>query len=176
MGLPIRRAQFQTAKFAAWLAKNGAEVGTPTNGYEVIRYRAYALGSTKAVTHIVYAKENGLLTFSGVTRDHYAAFLAGHDFPGMFVSKLDKPHIPADSKKDRKRLLLVERDGSDCWFCGKPLGEDMTIEHLVPRSKGGVNHLDNYVLAHQACNALAADKHLAAKMDLRASLRAKVPA
>lgn len=39
--LPIRRQQVKVERFLVWLAENGAEVGTPTNPYEVVRYRAY---------------------------------------------------------------------------------------------------------------------------------------
>lgn len=76
-------------------------------------------------------------------------------------------------RAERHRAALLQRDGSDCWFCGRDLGDDITIEHLVPRSKGGVNHLDNYALAHAKCNQDAADKTLVEKIDMRARLRAE---
>ncbi len=48
---------------------------------------------------------------------------------------------------------LLERDGSLCQLCQKPLGEeDLSIDHVLPRSKGGRHALDNFQLAHGRCN------------------------
>jgi len=184
MKLPIRRAQFKTAEFAAWLAQQGAEVGTPTNPYEVVRYRAYVIGGAKPATHIVYAKESGLLNFVGETRAHYEAFMAGEKFAGMFVSQLDPAPsndgtaVPRNVKKPSRGEItrdgLLLRDGEGCWFCGKSMGDDSTIEHLVPRSKGGVNHSDNYVLAHRKCNSDAANMPLVEKLAMRQRLRGEM--
>ncbi|MBO9624130.1 MAG: HNH endonuclease [Sphingomonas sp.] len=185
-GLPIRRAQFKTAAFLAWLAENGAEVGTPTNLYEVVRYRAYHAGSVKALTHIVYAKESGLLNFQGASAEHYGLFQAGLTFgrglalaaPGagnqLEAASAPKPTVKQgddESKAARRRAKLLARDGDECWFCGRAMGDDCTIEHLVARSKGGVNHLDNYALAHRACNNAAADKPLVEKIAMRERAR-----
>jgi 5-methylcytosine-specific restriction endonuclease McrA len=56
----------------------------------------------------------------------------------------------------RKVALLRARDGNDCWLCGKPLGGSpggsITLDHVIPRSKGGSNTLDNLRLAHRRCN------------------------
>lgn len=179
--LPIRRAQFDTANFAAWLAKNGAEIGKPTNPYEVIRYKAYVSGSKAAATHIVYAKENGLLTFTGAAREHYIQFAAGSQmFPTAEANPFHVPHkarVQAardvePSKGDKRRAKLLERDGDECWFCGEPMFDDCTIEHLVPKSGGGSNGLANFALAHRACNNRAADLPLVKKIALRVEMRA----
>lgn len=176
--LPIRRAQFKTAAFLAWLAEQGAEVGKPTNPYEVVRYKAYTPGAMKAGTHVVYAKESGLLTFSAATKAHYETFLTGGRLVGAFVSRFDTPTTegpaaePKPSKSAKVRQKLLERDGPDCWFCGTVMGDDCTIEHLVPKSEGGGNRLANYALAHQRCNARAANLPLVQKIALRGEMRA----
>lgn len=180
--LPIRRAQFDTENFVAWLAKNGAEIGKPTNPYEVVRYRAYSPDSKRPMTHIVYAKENGLLNFQGRTKAHYQAFLAGESIAQMFVSKFDVPQpVPNPERQSiepsvtaKQRAKIRARDGEGCWFCGEALGHDATIEHLIPKSKGGGNSLANYVLAHSRCNSLAADKPLVEKIAMRARMRGDV--
>lgn len=174
--LPVRRKQFWTGEFANWLIANGAELGRPTNIYEVIRYRAFHGKSPRALTHIVYAKENGLLNYQGASRDHYIAFLAGQRMP-MLGSK-PKPTVenPAQqSLSAKQRAKLIERDGDGCWFCGLPMGDDMTIEHLVPKSAGGGNKLANYALAHGACNRAAGNKPLVEKIEMRAALRVPTP-
>lgn len=65
---------------------------------------------------------------------------------------------------------LLKRDGDECWFCGGPLKNDITIEHLVPRSVGGGNDLKNLVLAHSECNQLAADMDMNRKIEFKAAL------
>ena len=181
--LPIRRNNFKTQEFLAYLAANGCEIGKPSNPYEVVRYRAYWKDGKKPITHIVYSKENGLLTWMNGSQGHYHSFL--QDVPMArnnppFVSQFDgrqpkgetikaKSKRPA-SKAEITRKKLLERDGPDCWFCGEVMGDDCTIEHLVPKSKGGRNTLANYALAHQSCNAKAADLPLVDKIALRAKL------
>lgn len=187
--LPVRRQQFKTADFAAWLARNGAEIGTPTNPYEVIRYRAYVASGNRAETHIVYAKESGLLTFTGSSRNHYIQFQTGaqmyHDAApgnpnGGWVrpdgGPFRKDAQPKATATMKRRQRLIDRDGGGCWFCGIALGDDITIEHLVPKSKGGRDGLANYALAHARCNLAAADLPLVKKIELRAKLRGEVPA
>ena len=41
--------------------------------------------------------------------------------------------------------------GDACWLCGQP-GAD-TADHVVPRSRGGGNELDNLRPAHRRCNS-----------------------
>jgi hypothetical protein len=173
--VPIRRAQFDVQSFAAWLASEGAEIGIPTNAYEVIRYKAYWRGTTKAATHIVYTKENGLLTWTGGSLGHYRAMLDGTPIDNLLTATRKKvAPVKTVSKSENKRVKIAQRDGNDCWFCGRGMGSDRTLEHLVPKSKGGPNNLDNYVLAHRECNNLAADMPLVEKIELRAKLRAEL--
>lgn len=177
--VPIRRSQFALQQFLAWLASEGAEIGVPTNPYEVVRYKAYWRGTSKAATHIVYAKENGLLTFTQGSLGHYRAFLDGTPmeelpkFENVKNSSVVNPKTEL-SKGEKKRTAIAERDGEDCWFCGVALGTDRTIEHLVPKSKGGRDILENYALAHAKCNHVAANMSLVAKIALRSKMRGEV--
>jgi hypothetical protein len=50
---------------------------------------------------------------------------------------------------------LVARDGDRCWYCGYALTEGdraCTIDHVLPRSEGGSNRLENLRLACSYCN------------------------
>jgi len=175
--LPIRAEQFQTADFLAWLARNGAEVCTPTNPYELVRYRAYTSGATKAMTHIVYRKDNGLLTWTGASMKHYEAFISGAEFAWSqpYAVRTSEPTEPAPKKLGtaaRHRAQIAKRDGTDCWFCGLPLGSDVTLEHLLPQSKGGRHNAANLVLAHERCNGRAANLSISEKVELRTQMRA----
>lgn len=179
--MPSRDHQLDIQAFAGWLAMGGAEIGVPTNAYEVLRYRAYPDGATKMMTSIVYRKETGQITWTGASFKHYRRFLDGVPMIGQSAGKAKtalkaKPEkiIQGVSKKEITRQKLLERDGDQCWFCGKPVGADKTIEHLVPKSTGGKNAIANYALAHRACNAQAADMPLIEKIELRQRLRAAV--
>lgn len=56
------------------------------------------------------------------------------------------------------RHRLAEAQNWRCCYCGVPMIHDRcsptqaTIEHIVPRSLGGPNRPDNYVVACRACN------------------------
>ncbi|MDQ1256132.1 MAG: hypothetical protein QG656_728 [Candidatus Hydrogenedentes bacterium] len=51
------------------------------------------------------------------------------------------------------RRNIFERDKNACQYCGKRLAKsDLTIDHVVPRSRGGRDTWDNLVLACVACN------------------------
>ena len=47
-----------------------------------------------------------------------------------------------------------------CELCGKPLGKRSrkTLDHRVPKCRGGSNDFDNLQLAHYGCNHAKADK------------------
>lgn len=57
---------------------------------------------------------------------------------------------------------LIERGGSKCHYCRRPLKirqeladprpDDATIDHKIPRSKGGSNAMENLLLACRKCN------------------------
>ena len=42
-----------------------------------------------------------------------------------------------------------------CGICGRFMRlKDVTIDHIIPKSKGGANHIDNYQPAHKICNGI----------------------
>lgn len=57
------------------------------------------------------------------------------------------------------RRNIFKRDRHTCQYCGaQPGPEALTIEHVLPRSKGGVSSWENCVLACVACNKRKADR------------------
>lgn len=77
----------------------------------------------------------------------------------IVLSKYEKLPKP---KVHFSRRTLYKRDKMQCQYCGcKPGTEELTIEHVVPRSKGGLTTWENCVLACVPCNRKKADKTLA---------------
>lgn len=66
------------------------------------------------------------------------------------------------------RTNVYRRDGFSCQYCGaKPGVHELTLDHVVPRARGGGTHWTNIVTACGACNNRKADRSLeASKMHL----------
>jgi 5-methylcytosine-specific restriction endonuclease McrA len=80
-------------------------------------------------------------------------------------------------KVDRLRA----RDGDHCWLCGQIMQFDATpnsskawsIEHLISRSLGGPETMENLVLCHPGCNRILGNRPLIDKIRLRERRRRK---
>lgn len=59
-------------------------------------------------------------------------------------------------KKTQSRRIkkdLVRVFGCRCWYCGLPAMEmELSVEHIIPKGKGGTDDLDNLGLACNICN------------------------
>ncbi len=57
------------------------------------------------------------------------------------------------------RLNILAKSGFKCVYCGVGLDvRTMTVDHVVPKSKGGSNRPANKVAACEKCNQLKGDK------------------
>ena len=57
------------------------------------------------------------------------------------------------------RRNVFKRDGYMCQYCGcKPGSEELTIDHILPRSRGGMSSWLNCVLACIDCNTRKANR------------------
>ncbi len=56
------------------------------------------------------------------------------------------------------RRELLRRDGHRCQYCGS--ARQLTIDHVIPRSKGGTHTWDNVTIACETCNHKKGDKYL----------------
>jgi 5-methylcytosine-specific restriction endonuclease McrA len=57
------------------------------------------------------------------------------------------------------RRNIFKRDRYTCQYCGvQPGPENLTIDHIVPRSRGGISSWENCVLACLECNKRKADR------------------
>ena len=85
---------------------------------------------------------------------HYA----GGDLTLPSVIKLVKfVRIPYRHSVPLSRRALFARDGGRCVYCSAPAA---SIDHVLPRSRGGAHAWENVVSACHKCNHLKADKTL----------------
>jgi len=54
------------------------------------------------------------------------------------------------------RTRIYKRDGYQCVYCGSH--KELTLDHVIPKSKGGMNSWDNLVTSCQKCNLKKADR------------------
>jgi len=52
------------------------------------------------------------------------------------------------------RYMLYRRDNGRCGYCGKRLSQkEATVDHIIPKSKGGKTTWNNVVLSCRPCNS-----------------------
>lgn len=56
----------------------------------------------------------------------------------------------------RRRRAVIKRDGDRCRRCGS--GADLTLDHVIPKARGGSNKLSNLQLLCEPCNRDKADQ------------------
>lgn len=60
--------------------------------------------------------------------------------------------------RDRRVRALTLRDGERCHYCKIKLNaENTTVDHVIPKARGGGNAIVNLVLACEPCNHARAD-------------------
>ena len=76
-------------------------------------------------------------------------------------------NMGAKDRRRRQRRLFAEQSGI-CAICGLPLPrlgsrhprhpDRASLDHIIPRSRGGKNDLSNLQLVHDRCNNEKADQ------------------
>ena len=79
--------------------------------------------------------------------------------PVPVVARLTRyVRVPYPASVPLSRRAVFTRDGQTCVYCG---GAATSIDHVVPRSRGGTHTWDNVVAACRRCNHTKADRSLA---------------
>ncbi|WP_081161523.1 HNH endonuclease [Ensifer aridi] len=47
--------------------------------------------------------------------------------------------------------MVIDRDGCSCAYCGN-IADPVHIDHIIPLSRGGTNHLSNLTVSCSSCN------------------------
>lgn len=63
-----------------------------------------------------------------------------------------KDFVQQDRPPAFTRFNVFLRDGFACVYCGWDVKEDLTFDHVIPRSKGGRTSWTNIVAACSSCN------------------------
>lgn len=68
------------------------------------------------------------------------------------IRLLEFRHIPRQSRAlSRKNILM--RDRNTCQYCGQVFSpSELTLDHVIPRSRGGTSTWENLVACCQGCN------------------------
>lgn len=98
----------------------------------------------------------------------FALPIHNHDY---IITGRDAVRVPEvmrflDHKLDhsRSRVMfnrknLYKRDGYRCQYCGcKPKPDEITVDHILPQSRGGLSSFTNCVLACLKCNLKKGDR------------------
>ena len=84
-------------------------------------------------------------------------------------------HVPRSVKRKISRPVLFARDGWRCGYCGSSTSK-LTLDHVVPRSRGGKSVWENVVASCAPCNRRKGDRLLdETKMALRVLPRPPAP-
>lgn len=94
---------------------------------------------------------------------------ASRDFPLPSVIRLNYyVRVPRSDRRRVSRRAVLARDRHRCQYCGS--GSHLTIDHVIPRSRGGSSSWENIVTSCAPCNSRKGDRlPREANMRLRAS-------
>ena len=74
------------------------------------------------------------------------------------ITLTEYDRVPANAVTFSRRNIY-KRDRYTCQYCGvQPGSEELTIDHVLPRSRGGTSTWENCVLACLECNKRKADR------------------
>lgn len=114
-------------------------------------YEPLAIVSSRRALLLVLATKAEMVVPTGrVFRSERAAL------PEPSVVRLGRyVHVPHENVASVNRRTVFARDGHRCQYCGMPAE---SIDHVVPRSRGGKHTWDNVVAACRRCNTRKEDR------------------
>ena len=128
----------------------GCEILPLTNEYESVRFKG---------------REVGVLYKSGKVSNKFTK-KAIYSFRNNLKWDGKPVNVGRKSTYKKEKEKLIKRDGRDCFLCGLPMEDDITLEHLIALSSGGQNTLSNMVLCHQRCNQKMGNMELNKKVKM----------
>jgi 5-methylcytosine-specific restriction endonuclease McrA len=119
--------------------------------------RVLVLNSTYEPINVCTTRRAIVLIMKGIARAEerheqtYRSARASMHVPSV-IRLTEYVHIPFERKSlSRKNILL--RDHNTCQYCGKVFNpSELTLDHVIPKSRGGSSNWDNLVASCKRCN------------------------
>ena len=129
----------------------------------VLQEPVLVLNSTYEPIHVTAVRRALVLMLKGVAQMEETGPARVHSarealpVPSV-IRLLTYRHIPQQTRAlSRKNILL--RDRYTCQFCGKQFSSsDLTLDHVMPRSRGGPTSWENLVACCYECNNRKGDR------------------
>ena len=109
---------------------------------------------------VVLVLNHKAVTLEGTGASLHAAGTrgVGWDLPAPSVVKLTRyVRVPLRRGVPLTRRAIFARDGGRCVYCDAPA---TSVDHVIPRSRGGQHAWDNVVSSCRRCNHVKADRPL----------------
>jgi 5-methylcytosine-specific restriction endonuclease McrA len=91
----------------------------------------------------------------------------------MVIRLVSYVRVPRDTHRRKiTRRAVFARDGWECQYCGARA--HLTVDHVIPRSKGGTSTWENIVAACAPCNRRKGD-HLPERANMHPRRAPRVP-
>jgi 5-methylcytosine-specific restriction endonuclease McrA len=150
------------------LQPSALPAGTPTEPVaapkrSILQDPVLVLNSTFEPIHVTAVRRALVLTLKGVAQVEELNGSKVHSpcqtlpVPSV-IRLLSYRHIPQQSRAlSRKNILL--RDRNTCQFCGEQFSSgELTLDHVMPRSRGGPSSWENLVACCYQCNNRKGDR------------------
>ncbi len=114
-------------------------------------YSALSVCSVPKAFLLVYMRKAELIAYSPT----HALRTVTESYPMPTVVRLNNYiHLPYRGVM-MTRQNIFKRDGNRCQYCGTP--DDLTLDHVMPKSRGGKTNWDNLATACKRCNSRKGD-------------------
>ncbi|MCU0430251.1 MAG: HNH endonuclease [Cytophagaceae bacterium] len=115
-------------------------------------YRALTVCSVQRAFLLVYMQKAELVS----NAENFYLRTVSSLFPAPSIIRLHSyVNIPYKGVV-LSRQNIFKRDGHSCQYCGTH--SDLTLDHVLPRSRGGQSSWDNLVAACKSCNSKKGDQ------------------
>ena len=135
----------------------------PVSKPSVLQEPVLVLNATFEPINVTAVRRALVLLLKGVAQaeeiNHAEVHSASNAVPVPSVIRLlAYRHIPQQSRAlSRKNILL--RDRNTCQFCGRQFpASELTLDHVLPRSRGGHSSWENLVACCYECNNSKGDR------------------
>ena len=110
-------------------------------------YEAISICTVRRAFLLVFLKKAEMI--DALDGEYFRSSLQVFEIPSIIRLKnyVKVPH----RKVALSRTNIFKRDGERCVYCGTT--KDLTIDHVIPRSKGGTESWENLVTACHSCNS-----------------------